>query len=86
MKWLIKLFKKETSKNNVEKTGKIKFFNRKKGYGFIESENTSKDVFVHATDLEDYVKKGDPVTFELQYGNKGLQAVQVRLMRDKTFN
>ncbi len=62
------------------KIGKVKFFNRQKGYGFIESENTSKDVFVHATNLEDYVKKGDKVAFELEYSTKGLEAKNVKVV------
>ncbi len=63
-----------------DKVGRIKFFNRQKGYGFIESDNTSKDVFVHATNLEDYVKKGDKVAFELEYSTKGLEAKNVKVV------
>ncbi|MEM6317850.1 MAG: cold shock domain-containing protein [Bacteroidota bacterium] len=47
------------------KSGVIKFFNRSKGYGFIESPETTKEVFVHITELEDRVHKGDAVRFEL---------------------
>ena len=64
-----------------ERTGKIKFFNRRRGYGFIESDSLEKDVFVHVTDLEDYVSKGDRVTFEVQPSDKGLEAKHVRLVK-----
>lgn len=67
-----------TAKKN--KTGIVKFFNRQKGYGFIESQNTSKDVFVHATNLEDNIRKGDQVAFELNYGTKGLEATNVKVV------
>jgi len=51
------------------KTGKVKWFNAKKGYGFIEPEDGSKDVFVHITALEaagiDNLNEGDSVSFEV---------------------
>ena len=49
--------------------GKIKWFNAKKGYGCIEPEDGSKDVFVHITALEaagiDNLNEGDSVSFEI---------------------
>ena len=49
--------------------GKIKWFNAKKVYGFIEPEEGSKDVFVHITDLEaagiENLNEGDAVSFEV---------------------
>ncbi len=49
--------------------GKIKWFNAKKGYGFIEPEDGSKDVFVHITALEaagiENLNEGDAVSFEV---------------------
>ncbi len=80
--WISKiksLFSSE--EGSEEKIGKIKFFNRRRGYGFIESESLEKDVFVHVTDLEDYVSKGDHVTFEVQPSDKGLEAKNVRLKK-----
>ncbi len=64
-------------------TGRVKFFNRKKGYGFIESGSTEKDVFVHVTDLQDRVSKGDQVAFELEPSEKGLEAKKVKRIRNK---
>ena len=69
-----------TSISPREKIGKVKFFNRKKGYGFIETENLEDDVFVHVTNLEDQISKGDRVAFEVKSSSKGLEARNVRLI------
>jgi CspA family cold shock protein len=61
--------------------GRVKWFNEKKGYGFIESDEHG-DVFVHYTAIDGSgfrsLSEGDSVTFEVEEGNKGLQAVKVR--------
>jgi len=59
--------------------GIVKFFNDSKGYGFIKDEETSKEYFVHVTGLIDEVKENDEVTYELQEGRKGLNAINVKL-------
>jgi CspA family cold shock protein len=61
------------------KTGKVKFFNDSKGYGFVIDNESGKDYFVHVSGLIDEIKEDDEVTFELQEGKKGLNAVEVRL-------
>ena len=61
------------------KTGKIKFFNQTKGFGFIKDNESDKEFFVHVSGLVDQVKENDEVTFELQEGRKGLNAVNVKL-------
>jgi len=60
------------------KKGKVKFFNDAKGYGFIKDEETEKEYFVHVSGLIDEIKEDDEVTFELQEGKKGLNAVNVK--------
>ena len=60
-------------------TGKVKFFNDSKGFGFIKDDNSEKEYFVHVSGLIDEVREGDDVTFELQEGRKGLNAVNVKL-------
>ena len=64
-------------------TGKVKFFNDSKGFGFIkETENgqeTDKEYFVHVTGLVDEIRQDDEVTFDLKEGKKGLNAINVKL-------
>ena len=61
------------------KNGKVKFFNDSKGFGFIKDNDSDKEFFVHVSGLVDKIKENDEVTFELQEGKKGLNAVNVRL-------
>ena len=60
------------------KKGKVKFYNRVKGFGFIQDEESGKDVFVHSTGLIDQISDADEVTFEVKEGPKGLNAVDVK--------
>ncbi|MDZ7605956.1 MAG: cold shock domain-containing protein [Cyclobacteriaceae bacterium] len=59
--------------------GTIKFFNASKGYGFVKDDETNKEYFVHVSGLIDKVKDNDAVTFEIEEGRKGLNAVNVKL-------
>ncbi len=58
--------------------GTVKFFNETKGFGFIQEEGTNKEYFVHVTGLIDEIRDNDEVTFDLQEGKKGLNAVNVK--------
>jgi len=60
--------------------GTVKFFNESKGYGFITEEGVEKDHFVHITGLIDEIREGDVVEFDLKDGNKGLNAVNVKVI------
>lgn len=61
--------------------GRVKWFNTKKGYGFITREDSDEDIFVHYTSIsgDGYraLEKGEDVQFELVEGPKGLQAQNV---------
>jgi cold shock protein len=60
------------------KTGTVKFYNESKGFGFIKDSETSKEYFVHSTGLKDRIRENDEVTFDLEEGKKGLNAVNVK--------
>jgi CspA family cold shock protein len=60
-------------------TGTVKFFNETKGFGFIRESESGKEYFVHVTGLVDKIRDNDTVTFEIQEGKKGLNAVNVKL-------
>jgi cold shock CspA family protein len=59
--------------------GRIKFFNDEKGYGFILDAETKDSVFVHINNLNDPVRENDRVTYEVEMGPKGPNAVNVSL-------
>ncbi len=61
--------------------GIVKWFDEKKGYGFIENTNGSSDVFVHYSSIESNgyktLSEGDRVTFDIENTQKGLTARNV---------
>ena len=57
--------------------GTVKFFKEDKGYGFIKDDSTGNAIFVHVSGLNNQVSQGDAVTFDIQEGKKGLNAVNV---------
>ena len=59
--------------------GTVKFYNGLRGFGFIKDENSPKEYFVHSSGLKDNIRENDEVTFELEMGKKGLNAVNVKL-------
>jgi cold shock protein len=60
--------------------GTVKFFNDSKGFGFITPDDGSKDLFVHVSGLTDEIREGDKVSFSVQEGQKGLNAVNVAVI------
>jgi len=60
------------------KYGKVKFFNTEKGFGFIKDHDTNEEYFVHHTGLIDRIKEEDEVTFDVEQGKKGPNAVRVK--------
>jgi CspA family cold shock protein len=64
-------------------TGTVKWFNAQKGYGFIQPENGSADVFVHISAVEragmDNLREGQKLNYELEQGQRGrVSAVNLR--------
>lgn len=60
-------------------TGTVKFFNDSKGFGFIKDSDSEKEYFVHSNGLKESIRENDEVTFDLEEGRKGLNAVNVKL-------
>jgi len=57
--------------------GTVKWFNQKKGFGFIEQED-GEDLFCHHTQVEGVIEDGDSVEFEVGEGPKGPNAINVK--------
>lgn len=60
--------------------GTVKFFNSTKGFGFITPSNGGQDIFVHVSGLIDEIHENDKVSYEVQNGKKGLNAVNVKVI------
>ncbi|MDI9320913.1 MAG: cold-shock protein [Phycisphaerales bacterium] len=60
--------------------GTVKFFNETKGFGFITPSAGGADIFVHVSGLYDEIRENDKVSFEVQNGKKGLNAVNVKVI------
>ena len=63
-------------------TGKVKWFNSKKGYGFITEDETEKDIFLHVSALEESklknLKEDQKIKFEIKDENNKLQAIDLK--------
>lgn len=68
------------------KTGTVKWFNNAKGYGFILCDETSEDLFAHYSviEMDGYrtLKAGQPVEFNVKPSDKGLHAIDIRVVTD----
>jgi cold shock protein len=69
-----------TSINSINMQGTVKFYNETKGFGFIKP-TTGEDIFVHSTGLSEKISINDKVEYEEQRGKKGMNAVNVRVIR-----
>jgi len=70
--------KEEMDEEDAVHEGKVSFFNDSKGYGFIKDLKNQESYFVHINGLTEEVAEGDKVSFELEKGMKGLNAVKVK--------
>jgi len=63
-------------------TGKVKWFNSKKGYGFITEYGTDKDIFLHVSELENSelksLKEEQQLEFDIKEENNKLQAINLK--------
>ena len=58
--------------------GRIEFFNTSKGYGFIKNLKNAEKYFFHVSGLQDEVTDGNLVTFKLERGPRGMNAVEIK--------
>ena len=75
-----------TKREDVEpidpvRKGTVTYFNDSKGYGFIKDHDSQDSIFVHINGTEEEIREGDKVTFETEMGQKGLNAVKVKLLK-----
>ncbi|SEK96289.1 cold-shock protein [Parapedobacter koreensis] len=61
-------------------TGVVKFFNETKGFGFITPNDGGREIFVHSSGLKDRIRENDEVSYEVEQGQKGLNAVNVKVV------
>jgi CspA family cold shock protein len=59
--------------------GTVKFFNETKGFGFIVPANGDSEIFVHSSGLIDSIRENDSVSYDIEQGKKGLNAVNVKI-------
>lgn len=77
--FLNKLF--GSKRTGETKEGVVKFFNIKKGFGFIIVNGTNEEIFVHTTDVVGKIREKSKVTFNIGKSDKGPVAVNVRLKK-----
>ena len=70
--------KREMVETPSIRKGRVDFFDSSKGFGFIKDPDTQERFFVHVNGLIEEIKEGDMVTFELERGLKGMNAVGVK--------
>ncbi|MCO6164162.1 cold-shock protein [Flavobacterium sp. NRK F7] len=70
--------REETEEVDTEKKGIIDFYDTSKGFGFIKEIDSDNKFFFHVKGLLDEVKEGNKVTYELEKGMKGMNAVRVK--------
>ncbi|MBD0332330.1 MAG: cold shock domain-containing protein [Chitinophagaceae bacterium] len=70
--------KYEHEEQESVRTGIVTFFNEAKGFGFIKDMQTKQDVFIHVNQLTEPIKENQKVSFEVQPGPKGLNAINVK--------
>ncbi len=67
----------ESDEVPAERIGKVDFFDSTKGFGFIKEDGTQERFFVHVSGLQEEVREGEKVGFEVERGLKGMNAVRV---------
>ena len=69
------------TKEDLIRKGIVTFYNDSKGYGFIKDLETQESVFVHVNNTTEPIKENNKVTYEVEMGPKGPNAVRVKITR-----
>ena len=69
-------------RGSIVPSGKVKWFNAKKGYGFITDDETNKDIFLHVSSLEEsklrVLKEEQKIKFDIKEEKNKLQAINIK--------
>ena len=69
-------------RGSIMPSGKVKWFNSKKGYGFITDDETNKDIFLHVSSLEEsklrVLKEEQKIQFDIKEEKNKLQAINIK--------
>ncbi|MCC7401244.1 MAG: cold shock domain-containing protein [Chitinophagaceae bacterium] len=68
------------TQEELTRQGKITFFNYEKGFGFIKDQQSHQSIFVHSNNLAGEVKENDKVSFQIEIGQRGPFAVNVKIL------
>lgn len=71
---------KKEELENVPLTGKVDFFNTDRGFGFIKNARSGEKYFFHIKNAFASIEEGNTVTFDLERGEKGMNAVNVTIL------
>ena|SRR5829696_2746294 len=69
---------RELEPEELIRKGSVNFFNSAKGFGFIKDSQTGESIFFHQNNIEEQIKEGDKLIFEVEMGPKGPMAVNVK--------
>ena len=77
----IGIARREDMEEETVRNGIVTFFNESKGYGFIKDLQSQESIFVHINAMTEQIKENDKVTFEVEQGQKGPNAIKVTKVR-----
>ncbi len=73
--------KETTDDDDGNRSGTVNFFDESKGFGFINDSGTGERIFFHVSGLIDEIRENDKVSFQTIKGQKGLNAVEVKIIK-----
>ena len=72
---------KQEDKEDEPLTGTVEHFNASKGYGFIKADNQRDEYFFHISSAPASISEGDKVTYEIERGMRGMNAVRISIIK-----